>query len=84
VEAAEVAAQIREYEKQKADLVYMSIANINTKKASSAKQKVINSFEKSIRNLRNQIDAKAAAGPDVFDMAKKQVTPPKKGAKNAR
>lgn len=72
MEAAEIAAQIREYEKQKADLVYMSIANINTKKASSAKTKVINSLEKSIRNLRNQIDARATAGPDVFDMAKKQ------------
>lgn len=50
----------------------MSIANINTKKASSAKTKVINSLEKSIRNLRNQIDARATAGPDVFDMAKNQ------------
>jgi len=57
----------------------MSIANINTKKASSAKTKVINTLEKSIRNLRNQIGVKQAAGPDVFDMARNQ-----RGGKGAR
>lgn len=58
----------------------MSIAVVNTKKAITAKQKFMKIIDTSIRNLRNQINPKQAAGPDVFDMAKSQ----KAVKKNAR
>jgi len=74
-EAAEIAAQIREYERQEANLIYMSLAAITTKKASTAKQKVLKSLKESAHNLRNVIEKKKANAPDIFDMMRKQAQP---------
>lgn len=81
-EAAEIAAQIREFERQEANLIYMSLAAITTKKASQAKQKVLKSLKESTHNLRNVIDKRKSSAPDVFDLMRKQV--PKKAKANGR